>query len=103
MKLLRFSKRFCTNEPKRQWCRVCNIVCENIVIVVLTMCDLTLSVFCQNQTNHSKQCAVKSSNVRLASGSQFQSSRPTALHIFMSLLVNTPDSDNQLVRSALHE
>ncbi len=28
---------------------------------------------------------------------------PTALHIFMSLLVNTPDSDNQLVRSALHE
>ncbi len=47
MKLWRFSKRFCTNEPKRQWCRVCNIVCENIVIVVLTMCDLALSVFCQ--------------------------------------------------------
>ncbi len=23
-----------------------NVVCENIVIVVLTMCDLTLSVFC---------------------------------------------------------
>ncbi len=32
-------------------------------------------------------------------GSQFQSSRPPALHI---LHVNTPDSDNQLVRSALH-
>ncbi len=47
MKLWRFSKRFCTIEPKRQWCRVCNIVCDNIVIVVLTMCDLTLSVFCQ--------------------------------------------------------
>ncbi len=46
MKLWRFSKRFCTNEPKRQWCRVCDIVCDNIVIVVLTMCDLT-SVFCQ--------------------------------------------------------
>ncbi len=66
MKLLRFSKRFCTNEPKRQWCRVCNIVCENIVIVVLTMCDLTLSVFCQKPNkSQSKQCAVKSSNVRL--------------------------------------
>ncbi len=25
-----------------------NVVCENIVIVVLTMCDLT-SVFCQKQ------------------------------------------------------
>ncbi len=43
----------------------CAIVCDNIIIVVLTMCDLTLSVFAKNQTNHSKQCAVKSSNVRL--------------------------------------
>ncbi len=92
MKLLRFSKRFCTNEPKRQCCRVCNIVCENIVIVVLTMCDLTLSVFCQKPTNHSKPAVLNSSP------------RAPPLYIFfMSLLVNTPDSDNQLVRSALHE
>ncbi len=32
------------------------------------------------------------------------SPRAPPLYIFfMSLLVNTPDSDNQLVRSALHE
>ncbi len=30
-----------------------NVVCENIVIVVLTMCDLTLSVFCLKPNNHS--------------------------------------------------
>ncbi len=36
IKLWRFSKRFCTNEPKRQWCRVCNIIWDNIIIVVLT-------------------------------------------------------------------
>ncbi len=62
MKLYKFNKRFCTNEPKRQWCRVCNIACDNIVIVVLTMCDY--QYFAKKQTKHSKQCAVKSSNVR---------------------------------------
>ncbi len=35
-------------------------------------------------------------------GSQFQSSRPPLCIFCMSLFVNTPDSDNQLVRSALH-
>ncbi len=48
---------------QKDWCRVCNIVCDNIVIVVLMMCDY--QYFAKNQTNHSKQCAVKSSNVRL--------------------------------------
>ncbi len=36
------------------------------------------------------------------SGSQFQSSRPPLCIFCMSLFVNTPDSDNQLVRSALY-
>ncbi len=45
---------------------------------------------------------MKSSNVRLAVLNS--SPRAPPLYIFfMSLLVNTPDSDNQLVRSALHE
>ncbi len=43
-------------------CRVCDIVCKNIVIFVLTMCDY--QYFAKNQTKHSKQCAVKSSNVK---------------------------------------
>ncbi len=42
-----------------------DIICDNIIIVVLTMCDLALSVFAQKLIKHSKQCAVKSSNVRL--------------------------------------
>ncbi len=41
----------------------CALSSAIIVIVVLTMCDY--QYFAKNQTNHSKQCAVKSSNVRL--------------------------------------
>ncbi len=48
-------------------------------------------------------CWVSPQYICYIRGSQFQSSRPPPLCIFsMSLFVNTPDSDNQLVRSALH-
>ncbi len=40
---------------------MCDIVCDNIVIVVLTMCDLTLSVFSQKPNKTLLQSAVKSS------------------------------------------
>ncbi len=53
-------------------------------------------------TRHSLLLKSLEGYIFYCSGSQFQSSRPPPLCIYcMSLLVNTPDSYNQLVRSAL--